>query len=212
MSILGGITGSFLNPVNFGLLAAGPAGWAALATRTLGAAIVKEVIGQLGQQLGLPPAITSMAQNAFSAATGTTGGPANIGEAVAQLAQDFGLSPSQQGELTRAAQNDQREMFDKLADAFKSGKEMAESKKSRGSKAGASWLQVIADSMAQALDKKVEDMDKMAKALDKQGSNKSVSASTDLQVAGQEFSYLMNASSTVIKTIGEGLSGMARKQ
>jgi hypothetical protein len=209
---VGSLLASAINPANLALAATGPAGWAALAVRTLGAAIVKEVIGQLGQQLGLPPAITNMAQNAFSAATGTLGGPASIGEAIAQLAGDYNLSPTQQGELTRAAQQDQREMFDKLADAFKSGKEMSEARKSRGSKSGASWLQVIADSMAEALDKKVQDMDKMAKALDKQGSNKSVSASTDLQVAGQEFSYLMNASSTVIKTIGEGLSGMARKQ
>jgi len=75
-----------------------------------------------------------------------------------------------------------------------------------------SWLQAIADSMSAVLDKKVADMDQMSRSLDKQGSNKSVKASTDLQVAGQEFSYLMNASSTVIKTIGEGLSGMSRKQ
>jgi hypothetical protein len=48
--------------------------------------------------------------------------------------------------------------------------------------------------MSQVLDKKVEDMDKMAQALDKQGSNRSTKSSTDLQVAGQEFSYLMNSS------------------
>ncbi len=210
MSFLSGITSSLVNPVNLASLAMGPAGWASIAVRTIGAAIAKEVIQQLGQQLGLPPGIINAAQNAFSAATGTTGGPANIAEAVAELAQTFGLSPSQQGELQRAAQQDSRDMFDKLAEAFKSGEEQAKSR-SRGGKAR-SWLQVIADSMAAALDKKVEDMDKMAKALDKQGSNRSTKASTDLQVAGQEFSFLMNTASTVIKTIGEGLSGMARKQ
>ncbi|MBB5710916.1 hypothetical protein [Sphingomonas xinjiangensis] len=209
---IGSLTGSFFNPINAGLALAGPAGWAALATRTLGTAIIKEVIGQVGQQLGLPQGMINMAQNAFSAATGTIGGPASIPEAIAELTQAFNLSPREQGELQRAAQQDSRDIFDKLAEAFKEGKDRAEAEKTKGGKNGRSWLQVIADSMADALDKKVQDMDTMAKALDKQGSNKSVRASTDLQVAGQEFSYLMNASSTVIKTIGEGLSGMSRKQ
>ncbi|MBO9623405.1 MAG: hypothetical protein J7500_11910 [Sphingomonas sp.] len=211
MSGIFGIGSSLFNPVNLGLALTGPGGWAALATRTLGAAIMKEVIGQLGQQLGLPQGVINLAQNAFSASTGTIGGPASIAEAVSQLAQSGNLTPAQQGQLQRAAEQDSKDMFQQLADAFKSGHDMAEAKKAAaGGKR--SWLQVIADSMAEALDKKVEDMDKMAQALDKQGSNKSVKASTDLQVAGQEFSYLMNASSTVIKTIGEGLSSMARKQ
>lgn len=212
MGLFSGITSSLVNPISLAQLAMGPAGWASLAMRTIGSAIAKEVIQQLGQQLGLPQGMINFAQNAFSAATGTVGGPETIAEAVAQLGQQFGLSPSEQGELQRSAQQDSHDMFQKLADAFKSGKDMAEARKARGSKGSGSWLQAIADAMAQALDKKVEDMDKMAQALDKQGSNKSVKASTDLQVAGQEFSYLMNASSTVIKTIGEGLSGMARKQ
>jgi len=210
MGLFSGITSSLINPISLAQLAMGPAGWASLAMRTIGAAIAKEVIQQLGQQLGLPQGVINMAENAFSAATGTMGGPASIAEAVAGLAQQFGLSPSQQGELTRAAQNDSRDMFEKLAEAFQAGKEKAEAKKS--SKDGRSWLQAIADSMSTVLDKKVEDMDKMAQALDKQGTNRSTKSSTDLQVAGQEFSYLMNSTSTVIKTIGEGLSGMARKQ
>ncbi|MGK6354136.1 hypothetical protein ACMGDH_02790 [Sphingomonas sp. DT-207] len=208
---LGGLMGSVFNPVTaMTQLAMGPAGWASLAVQLLGSAIGKQVIQQLGQQLGLPQGMINMAQNAFSAGTGTIGGPATIAEAVSQLGQAFNLSPAEQGELQRSAEQDSREMFEQLSEAFKSGKDMAEAKKTAGGKR--SWLQVIADSMAEALDKKVEDMDKMAKALDKQGSKKSVKASTDLQVAGQEFSYLMNASSTVIKTIGEGLSSMARKQ
>lgn len=208
---LGGLMGSVFNPVTaMTQLAMGPAGWASLAVQLLGSAIGKQVIQQLGQQFGLPQGMINMAQNAFAAGTGTIGGPATIAEAVSQLGQAFNLSPAEQGELQRSAEQDSREMFEKLSDAFKSGKDMAEAKKAASGKR--SWLQVIADSMAEALDKKVEDMDKMAKALDKQGSNKSVKASTDLQVAGQEFSYLMNASSTVIKTIGEGLSSMARKQ
>lgn len=211
MSIFNSLVSTVVNPANIGLALAGPGGWAALAARTLGSAIGQEVIQMLGEKFGLPQSMIDAAQASFCAACGDKQGvQQNIREAVQSLAQDYGLSPMEQGQLERAARQDSNDMFEKLADAFKSGKEMAETRKSRGG--GRSWLQVIADSMAQALDNKVKDMDRQAKALDKQGSNKSVKASTDLQVAGQEFSYLMNASSTVIKTIGEGLASMARKQ
>lgn len=208
---LGGILGGAFNPVSFLQLAAGPAGWASLAMQLIGSAIGKQVIQQLGQQLGLPQSVIDTAQGAFSVAAGG-GNVGSIADAVSQLAGQFGLSATQQGDLQRSAQQDAQDMYQKLSDAFQSGKDLAESQKARSGGKARSWLQAIADSMAQALDAKVQDMDKMAAALDKQGSNKSVKASTDLQVAGQEFSYLMNSSSTVIKTIGEGLSGMARKQ
>lgn len=212
MSFLSGIMSSVINPATLMQLAMGPAGWASLAARMIGSAIAQQVIQQLGQQMGLPQGMIDLAKTGFAAASGTQGMPSTITEAVSQLAEQYGLSAIQQGELSRAANTDANTMFEKLAEAFKSGHDRAESQKGRSGKSGRSWLQVIADSMAEALDKKVQDMDKMAQALDKQGSNKSVKASTDLQVAGQEFSYLMNASSTVIKTIGEGLAAMARKQ
>jgi biopolymer transport protein ExbB/TolQ len=210
MSLLGGIMKSLINPASLMQLAMGPAGWASLAMKTIGTAIAQQVIQQLGQQLGLPQSMISLAQTAFGQASGTQGFPTSIKDAVAQLAEQFNLSPMEQGQLQRSAENDANNMFQKLSDAFKSGKDMAEARKS--SRGKGSWLQKIADSMAKVLDAKIQDMDKQAQALDKQGSNKSVKASTDLQVAGQEFSYLMGASSTVIKTIGEGLSSMARKQ
>lgn len=208
MSFLGGILKSVINPATLMQLAMGPAGWASIAAQTIGRAIAAQVIQQLGQSLGLPQSMINLAQQAFTSASG--GNPLSIGQAVSQLAEQFGLSPVEQGQLERAANNDANNMFEKLAEAFKSGKDMAEARSSRNGKG--SWLQKIADAMAKVLDKKINDMDKMAQALDKQGSNKSIKASTDLQVAGQEFSYLMSASSTVIKTIGEGLSSMARKQ
>ncbi|MET3725841.1 hypothetical protein [Sphingomonas trueperi] len=211
MFSLTGMARSLVNPMNVASLAMGPAGWASLAVRTLGTAIAKEVLQQLGQQLGLPQSAINLVQDGFSMATGSVGGPASIAEAVASLAEVGGLTPFAQGELQRSAESDARDMFQQLSDAFQSGEAQAKAQSSRGGK-GRSWLQAIADSMSAVLDKKVQDMDRMSQALDKQGTNRSTKMSTDLQVAGQEFSFLMNTSSTVIKTIGEGLSGMARKQ
>jgi len=210
MGLLSGLTRSLVNPISLASLAMGPAGWASLAVRTLGTAIGKEVLQQLGQQLGLPQSAINLVQDGFSMATGSVGGPATIAEAVASLAQNFDLSPSQQGELQRAGQQDVQNMYQMLSEAAQSGKEKAESQGSNGK--GRSWLQVIADSMAEVIDNKVDEVDRLAQSLDKQGQNKSIKSSSDLQVATQEFSYMMNVSSTVIKTLGEGLSGMARKQ
>lgn len=210
MSFLSNIARSVVNPVSLAQLAMGPAGWASLAVRTIGAAVGKELIQALGQQLGLPQGVISMAQNAFSAATGTTGGPATIAGAVSDLAQQFDLSPMQQGQLNRTVQQGMQDIYFQMQDAVKQADQ--DSKARTGSNGKGSWLQVIADSMSKVLDKKIQDMDKLAQALDKQGSNRSVKSSQDLTVAGQEFQYLMNAASTVIKGIGEGLSSMARKQ
>lgn len=210
-----GIKLNFASVAQLGLAAmtGGSSLFLSTALKTIGSQIAMNVIQRLGQQMGLPQPMIDIAQASFAAQTGQPGlARQNFREAVQGLSDQFGLSPLEQGELERAANDDADNMFEKLSEAFKSGKEMAEARRSRGGRAGASWLQVIADSMAKALDAKVQDMDRMAQALDKQGKNKSVKASTDLQVAGQEFSYLMNASSTVIKTIGEGLTGMARKQ
>lgn len=211
MGLLSGLTRSLVNPISLASLAMGPAGWASLAVRTLGTAIGKEVLQQLGQQLGLPQSAINLVQDGFSMATGSVGGPASIAEAVASLAQNFDLSPSQQGELQRAAETDSRDMFQQLNDAFQSGETLAKAGSARSGKAR-SWLQAIADSMSKEMDRKVEDMNQLSQAMDKQGSNRSVKSNTDLQVAAQEFSLLMNTSGTVIKSIGEGLSGMARKQ
>lgn len=211
-----GIKLNFASIAQLGLAAmtGGSSLFLSTALKTMGSQIAMNVLQRLGQEMGLPQPMIDLAQASFAMQTGQPGlARQNIGEAVRGLGEQFGLSPMERGELERAANDDTNNMFEKLADAFKSGKEMAEARRSRGGSRGAgSWLQAIADSMAKVLDQKIQDMDKMAKALDKQGSNKSVKSSTDLQVAGQEFSYLMNSSSTVIKTIGEGLAGMARKQ
>ncbi|WP_379553671.1 hypothetical protein [Qipengyuania sp. DGS5-3] len=208
---LGGLARSLVNPVSLMQIAMGPAGWASLAMRTIGAQIGMNAIQQLGQRLGLPQPMIDMAQASFAQSAGMPGlARQNIAEAVNGMADQFNLSPRDTAQLTSAATTDVNEIIEKFAEAIKQGERESESASRRGK--GRSWLQVIADSMAKVLDQKVEDMDRLAQKLDKQGKNKSVSLSTDLQVAGQEFSFLMNTTSTVIKTIGEGLSAMARKQ
>lgn len=208
--MFGGILRSVMNPINLVQIAMGPAGWASLAMRQIGAQIGMNVLQQLGQRFGLPQPMIDLAQATFAQNLGMPGlARQNLSQAVNGLADQFNLSPRQTAELGRAAQQDMNNLYERLSEAAQEGRNRAERE---GSRDGRSWLQVIADNMSAVLDAKVQDMDKLAKALDDQGSNRSVKSTNDLQVATQEFSYLMNATSTVIKSIGEGLSSMARKQ
>jgi len=207
---LGGILRSVMNPISIAQLAMGPAGWASLAMRTIGSQIAMNVIQRLGQQMGLPQWTIDAAQASFASQMGMPGlARMELGQAVNNLADQFNLSPRETANLTRAAQSDMNNLYETLSQAAQDGRRRAERD---GARDGRSWLQVIADNMSIALDSKVADMDRLARSLDKQGSNRSVKATNDLQVATQEFSYLMQATSTVIKSIGEGLSAMARKQ
>jgi hypothetical protein len=207
MSFLSGIMKSIINPATLMQLAMGPAGWASLAARTIGTAIAQQVIQQLGQSLGLSPAVIGAAQMAFSAASGQPSAPVrSIGQAVAELAGQYGLSAMQQGQLERAAQNDAKDMYEMLSQAAAQGKQRAERGSAKGGKG--SWLRELATAMSAALDSKINEMKSLAAQLDK---TKTTSQQNDLQVATQEFSFLMNATANMIKTVGEGLATMARK-
>jgi hypothetical protein len=210
MSFLGGIMKSLVNPMSLMQLAMGPAGWASLAMKAIGTAIAQQVIQQLGQQLGLPQGVINMAQTAFANASGQPGiGKQNLREVIDSL----NLSPRQAGDLQRAAEFDIQDMLKSLGKAANEGKEKA----SRGnSKAGNSMLRRIAEAMAQAMDNKVGEMEKLANDMDKvkhikDAQTNSTKLQTDLQVATQEFGMLMQSTSNMIKTIGEGMAQMARK-
>ena len=208
MSFLGGILKSVINPATLLQLAMGPAGWASLAAQTIGRAIAQQVIQQLGQSLGLPQSVINMAQAAFSAASGQPGAPVQtVRQAVEQLAQQYGLSAFQQGQLERAAQNDVKDMYEMLSEAARQGKQRAERGDGKASGKGG-WLREIAALMSVALDSKIKEMKGLAGQLDK---TKTTALQNDLQVATQEFSFLMNATANMIKTVGEGLGTMARK-
>ena len=207
MSFLSGIMKSLINPATLMQLAMGPAGWASLAAKTIGMAIAQQVIQQLGEKLGLPPAVIGMAQQAFSAGMGQPGAPVRtIQQAVGELAANYGLSAVQQGQLERSAQADVKDMYEMLSTAAQQGKQRAERGDGKSGKGG--WLREIAALMSKALDSKIAEMKSLSGQIDK---TKTTALQNDLQVATQEFSFLMNATANMIKTVGEGLGTMARK-
>jgi hypothetical protein len=209
MSFLGGIMKSVINPATLMQLAMGPAGWASLAMRTIGTAIAQQVIQQLGQQFGLPPAVISMAQQAFATASGTQGMPNNITDAVSQLAGQFNLSPSQQGELQRGAEDSMNSLISQLGQS-------EETKEAISGGKGQSLLMKIAIALGKLLDKKMTEMAGLTDQIGKLGSgsdkqSKLGELTGKLQGLGQEVSMLSNALTNTIKSIGEANTTIARK-
>jgi hypothetical protein len=74
---------------------------------------------------------------------------------------------------------------------------------------GKSWLWALAKVMGEKIDESANKMTDMANKVNGDGQN--ASASTNFQVASQEFGLIMNSITTAIKSIGDGLQTAARK-
>jgi len=87
---------------------------------------------------------------------------------------------------------------------------------------GGGWLQAIAKAMGRTLGEKASEMVALSKEMSSLQGNGSSSDSqnaqqfnmdmTQFQATSQEYSILQNTFSTAIKSLGEALSSMARKQ
>lgn len=209
---IGGLFKAAFNPVSVLQFATGPAGWASFAMRTLGSQIAMNALQRFGQQLGFPPAAINAALQTISAASGQQNFRLqSIADTVGQLGRQFNLSPFQQAQLQRSAEFDVNKFIEQMNKAADDGKTISK----LGAKGRGSLLQVLAEVMINAMNNKVDEMMGLAQKMDavkhKQGQNDSVQINTQLQVATQEFSMMMNSTANMIKTIGEGLAGIARK-
>ena len=97
--------------------------------------------------------------------------------------------------------------------------EGAEGSRGKGKKSAGSWLQAIAKAMGEAMgdraSKMVELSNKMGEAAKKEGekgAKEMQGISAQFQAVSQEFNLLSNTFSTAIKSLGEGVTTMARKQ
>jgi uncharacterized protein YukE len=169
----------------------------------------QQLIQQLGQQLNLPQSAIDMAQGAFTSSIGDFQGSAqNLDEAIEQLGAEMGASPADIGGAQRDFQNMIRDIVSQMSES----EEFKEAKASRGGRGGVpgapGWLMAMAKVLGEKLDKLADDMEQRAEAI----SEKDPSSSAEFGVVSQQFSMLMNATNNAIKTIGEALSNMARKQ
>jgi hypothetical protein len=221
---IGDIFKSLINPATLLQLATGPAGWASLAMQTLMSTVGKEILQQLGQQLGLPQSIIDVAQTALATASGNPGA-ANIGQAISGLSNTFGLQGAAAGQFEREAKNQVQDFVQQqVQQTLKStNDELGESlgikaKKGGAGAKGGSVLMRIALALGSAMDKKVDRMaaisDKLGALGEATGKNQSQyqTLSAELTAVGQEMKIMGEALSNTLKSIGEASSNLARKQ
>ena len=162
----------------------------------------QQFIQQLGQQMGLDQSAIDFAQGAFAGSIGDYGGAAqNLDDAIAQYGQAIGASPREIGQAQRDAQLDLQQL---VADQAES----QEARESRASGRGGGWLRAMAEVLGKKLDDLAHEMEDLAGKVDKNDP----STTTEFTVVSQQFSMLMNATNTAIKTVGEAMSSTARKQ
>jgi hypothetical protein len=210
---LGGIFKSLINPATLMQLAMGPAGWASILAKAVVTAVVQQVIQQVGQQLGLPQSVINMGLSAFNAATGQAGaGAMSVKDVIANAAQELGMSALDQGQLTRSANNAQRQLLDSIleSDEFKNAKAAG-----KGGTAGQSIFMIIATILGELADKKMGEMASLANQIgattNGENANNITKLTGQMQGKGQEFGLISNAMTNVIKSVGEGVSTIARK-
>ena len=221
---IGDIFKSLINPATLLQLAAGPAGWASLAMQTLMSTVGKEIIQQLGKQLGLPDSVINLAQTAFSTASGNPGA-SSLGQAVSGLSDTFGFKGAAAGQFQREATNQVqdfvqqqvkqtlKQMNDELGESLG-----VKAKNGGAGSKGGSVLMRIAMALGSAMDKKVDRMAAISDQLGKLGEattkNQSQyqTLSAELTAVGQEMKIMGEALANTLKSIGEASSNLARKQ
>ncbi len=102
MGLLGGLTSSFINPMNLAMLADRPCRLGGARTKTLMSAIGQQIIQQLGQQLGLPQSTIDLAQGAFAVRWAIRAVPREISTAVQNWVKGCS-TPARSTSATRSA-------------------------------------------------------------------------------------------------------------
>jgi hypothetical protein len=75
-----------------------------------------------------------------------------------------------------------------------------------------SWFEAVASALGNALNAQADKVNQLSQAVEGKNSTDDPKAFTDLQAASQRMSFMMSAADQVIKTLGEALGTMARKQ
>lgn len=230
-SIVGGGGGGFLSAIGsiVGTMFGGPIG--AMIGQALGS-LVQNMLGQAMQGLGLnqdtQDAVMKGFQDSFREDSGgleAGSGNATPSEQINQFADAAGLSDADRGTLQRLSDSAQKAINDLVNQG---AQDAAGGDAKANSKGGGSWLIAIAKALGSMCGKEasklVELSGKMDQALEaksnaKEGSKAESKAAdeyqklmTQFQAESQLFNMLSNVASTAIKSLGEGMSTIARKQ
>ena len=210
--------------INFGSIAqmaiggllGGPIGMMAA---QLAKQVMVSIVDQVIDSLPIDQSLKDLLQAGFHAGIGDVPGALqNINEAIEAFGQEAGGSAADIGQMQGAADDFRGEMEDFFsnlvqtiidsADDNEDGSTVASSRGGGRSGNAPGWLYAIAEVMGKKLDETAHNMADLAEKVD----SEDPSTATDFQVASQQFSILMNTTSTALKAIGEGMVSAARKQ
>ena len=210
--------------INFGSIASmaiggllgGPIGMMAA---QLAKQVMVSIVDQVIDSLPIDQSLKDILQAGFHAGIGDVPGALqNINEAIEAFGQEAGGSPSDIGQMQGAADDFRGEMEDFFsnlvqtiidsADDNDDGSTVASSRGGGRTGNAPGWLYAIAEVMGKKLDETAHNMADLAEKVD----SEDPSTATDFQVASQQFSIIMNTTSTALKAIGEGMVSAARKQ
>jgi hypothetical protein len=206
---------NFNSILNVGMFAAGfftgGATWAALGQQLL-SQVATQAFSSALDQLGVGGPLKDLALNAFSeGAAGSADGAGifdqELLDTVRNAANHQGADGQYTGELDRAQQDLAKDITQFLAESY--GRKDAE-----GSGGSDSWLVAMAKAMGRmAGDKaqKMKDLSTKLEGLD-QDAKEYNETLFELQGSSQEYNLMTSAFSQVIKSVGEGLAQLARKQ
>lgn len=207
---LGNIGRSFINPMNLAQLAMGPAGWSAIAVRTIGSQFAMNMIQQFGEKMGLPQPAIDLAQAAFAQSAGLNGlERMNVSQAVQGFASQAGLNAFETGQLQRAVGGE----FDKLIEMVNEGLRSSSKETKRSAQEGKSFLVAIAVALGEVMDNKLNKMYDLSQKLGDMDFKDSKYGETtaELQATGKELDFVSQALNNSLKSIGEAASTVARK-
>lgn len=227
-SLMGGGGGGLLGAIGgvVGGIFGGPLGsmiGQALGNMVQGAVgeATSQAVDTLQKEHGMPKFLADMVKS-------------KISEAIQGL-QDGGVDQGTQEQVNNSTRGGREEFVQSMADDIvksvmdnmakmrKDGLEASDEDRAQakrgGKKGSGSWLEALAKAMGEQLGKKAAKMvelgDKIASTAGgegKEAAKANAEATTEMQATSQMFNLMQSAFSNAIKSIGEGLTQMSRKQ
>jgi type III secretion apparatus needle protein len=216
MSIGGG--GNFLSSIGsiVGGIFGGPIG--AMIGQMAGQ-LLSSVVGQVVDQLPVDQPFKDLINAGFKAGMGDVGGA--IGDAskfIDDLGKSMGGSTSDIAQMQRSLDDFKTEITKLFTDAMArdgvereeqgSGQCSGNAAQRGGTAGGGSWLRAMAEALGKQCDQLADEMQEAVDNIDKEDPSTMV----EFQTISQQFSLLMNSTTTAIKTLGEAMSAVVRKQ
>lgn len=238
MSFLSGIGGNLFSSVAsialqgaLGIATGGASLLVTTALKGLMMSIGDQLLQNIGQKLGLPQSVIDLAQATFHGAAGDPGGAVqNIQEASQGLGAAAGLDDFGTGEIQRQSfdivdhlQKNVQEQLENGSDEDGNSRGSAKTRAAASASAGGeSFLVRLALALGKAIDAKMDEQLKIAGEIDdaknkaeggdKKADSQITQQGAKLTALGQEITILSNALNTALKSIGESVSTLARKQ